>query len=128
MKRLALACIAAHLAITALHAAAHFGLGVLPSTGETIFITAFIYVGPMAAAWWLMNGRERAGFAVLTIAMIGALAFATHHHFIAISPDHVAHLPPGGWRLPFQVTAIASAPVDAVAAYAGARALTMRRT
>jgi len=80
MKRLALAAIFAHLAVTSVHAAAHFGLGVLPSTGETIFITAFIYIGPIVAAWLLMSERERAGFAVLATSMIGALAFATHHH------------------------------------------------
>ncbi len=126
MKALALAAIGAHLAITALHAAAHVGLALWPSTGEAIFITAFIYVAPIGAAWLLVRGPARAGYALLAIGMLGSLAFATHHHFIAVSTDHVGHLPAGGWRLPFQITAFASAPIDALGTFAGARGLARR--
>ena len=125
MRRIALAAVAAHLAVTAVHAVAHVELGVLPSTGEAVVITAFIYVLPAIAAWLIWRGA-RAGYAVLATSMIGTLAFATHHHFIAVSPDHVCHLPIGGWRLPFQVTAIASTPIDVAGAWVGVRGIARR--
>ncbi|HZS40001.1 MAG TPA: hypothetical protein VFF06_24375 [Polyangia bacterium] len=126
MRRAALAVIWAHLAVVAVHGVAHAQLGLWPSPAEGAFIAAFIYLGPLAAALLLQRGRARAGMGVLAASMIGSLAFATHHHFIAVSPDHVAHLPPGAWRLPFQVTAYLAAPVDALGAALGAFALARR--
>jgi hypothetical protein len=114
MLRVAWFVIIAHLLVNAVHAVAHLELGLLPSPLEALFIGAVIYLAPIAAALLFARGRARAGMGVLGASMIGSLAFATHHHFVAISPDHVAHLPPGSWQLPFQVTAFLAEPIAAL--------------
>jgi hypothetical protein len=57
---------------------------------------------------------------VLAAAMLGSLAFATHHHFLVVSPDHVAHLPPGSGQLAFRVTAYLAEPIAALGILVGA--------
>jgi hypothetical protein len=42
----------------------------------------------------------------LLVAMLGALIFGACYHYVIISPDHVAHLPPGDARGTFRVTAL----------------------
>jgi hypothetical protein len=114
-----MAVIFTHLLVTAVHAVAHAQLALWPDALEGAFIAVFIYAAPAGAALLLWRGRTRAGLGVLAASMLGSLAFATHHHFIAVSPDHVAHLPPGSWQAPFIVTAYLSAPVDALGAALG---------
>ena len=63
---------------------------------------------------------------VLGVTMLGSLAFATHHHFLVVSEDHVGHLPPGGWRIPFQITAALATPIDALGSVVGIRGLARR--
>ncbi|MSP62562.1 MAG: hypothetical protein EXR72_19970 [Myxococcales bacterium] len=61
----------------------------------------------------------RFGAILLTLAMAGALAFGVYHHYVAISVDHVDHLPMGDHGL-FRATAIVLAIAEAVGAAAGA--------
>jgi hypothetical protein len=42
----------------------------------------------------------------LLVSMLGSLIFGICYHYIIISPDHVAHLPPGEARFTFRITAL----------------------
>jgi hypothetical protein len=129
MTRIGLWLALAHLAVVGLHGVAHAGLDLWPTPGEAVFIAVAIYGGPAAGAWLLRAGRERAGMALVGASLLASLAFATHHHFLVVSADHVAHLPPGAWRPVFQVTAVAAVPVDALGVAVAVRALVgTRRT
>lgn len=117
----------AHLAVNAVHAVAHVQLGLLPTPPEAVFIAAFIYGGPLFAIGLLWRRRIRPALAVMALSMLGALVFATHHHFIAISPDHVDHLPAGAGQLTFRVTAYLAEPIAALGVLLGAVGLVPRR-
>jgi len=123
MTRFVMAVAAAHTAVVIAHGAAHVGLGVLASPAESVFIALCIYLAPAAAgliAWRARGpGSARAAAALLSASLAGSLLFGLHHHFVAISSDHVGHLPPGGWRLVFQLTAVLAALVDAVGVVGG---------
>ena len=65
---------------------------------------------------------------LLAASMLGTLAFATHHHFLVVSPDHVDHLPPGAGQLAFRVTAYLAEPIAALGIIVGMSALLSRRS
>jgi hypothetical protein len=118
---------AVHLAVVAVHGVAHLALGVLPeSAADWIFIGAFIYVAPMAVIGLGRAGRGRVAAALCLVGLSGSLAYGFHHHFVAVSIDHIDHLPAGGaWAQVFRATALGQALIDlagaAVAAWALAR-------
>src|SRR5262249_49999631 len=97
MIRAAWVVIVSHLVLNLVHAAAHLGLGIVPGPLAIVYIALVIYLAPVAAALELRRGRVRAGMALLAVASLGTLAFATYHHFLVVSPDHVAHVAPGAW-------------------------------
>ncbi|MFQ5526344.1 MAG: hypothetical protein ACE5GX_08800, partial [Thermoanaerobaculia bacterium] len=51
--------------------------------------------------------------------LLGSLAFGVYYHYVNISPDHVAHLPPGDAQGLFRWTALALPAVEACAAAVG---------
>ncbi len=51
--------------------------------------------------------------------MIGSLGFGVYFHFIAVSNDHVSHLPEGDARGLFVVTAVLLVVVEAAGAAFG---------
>jgi hypothetical protein len=105
---------AVHLAVVAVHGLAHVGLGVLPeSAADWIFIGAVIYLAPAAVIVLGRSGRGRTAAALCLVGLAGSLAYSFHHHFVAVSIDHVDHLPAGGaWAQVFRATAIAQAAID----------------
>jgi hypothetical protein len=74
------------------------------------------------AAWtrWLT-----AALGSLVLAMLGSFGFGLYHHFVAVSPDHVAHLPDGSARahLAFIASAVLLAAIELLTAAYGALAL-----
>ncbi len=94
-----------HTLINIGHAVAHRELGIALSGWQTGFIALVIGLGPIAAAMLLWTSRSRLGAWVLGGSMTGSLVFGTYYHYIAISPDHVGHLPPGDQRALFRWTA-----------------------
>jgi hypothetical protein len=52
--------------------------------------------------------------------MFGSLLFGVYHHYILVSPDHVAHLPAGDSQGLFRLTAAAMAVVELAGAGFGA--------
>jgi len=117
----------AHLAVNGVHAVAHLQLGLNPTPAEGVFIAAFIYGGPIAAVVLLGRGRARAAMGLMAVSLLGSLAFATHHHFLVVSPDHVDHLPAGAGQLAFRVTAYLAEPIAALGVIVGAVGFLSRR-
>jgi hypothetical protein len=59
--------------------------------------------------------------------MLGSLVFEVYNHFIAISPDHVSHVPAGTWGDIFRMTAVASAITEVLGIAAGVAILVAAR-
>ena len=94
-----------HTLIALLHGMAHSGLGVELSTLQTTYAAVVIVVSPAIAAALLWTRHARLGLTLLAISLAGSLFFGLYYHYVAISPDHVAHLPPGPQQGRFQLTA-----------------------
>ena len=113
--RYGLIVVVGHLVVLSLHALTHVQLKVYASWLGNAFIVLVIWLAPLAALVLLLRKRLHAGVALLLGAMFGALLFGVYHHFIAVSPDHVSHVPAGAARVLFQVTAVLLAVIEAVA-------------
>ncbi len=124
--RLALYAVAAHAAVLVVHSTAHEILGVKATTAQLVFIVAVIIAAPLVAGLLLWKGKARAGALVLACSMAGALAFGVYYHFVADTPDHVAHvgrMSPAGWAVAFQASALLLALTEALGAWAGVSVL-----
>ena len=95
-----------HGIIAALHGAAHNDLGIQMTTAENAFINIVIVAAPVVSAILLWTRFARAGAILLAISMAGALLFGGYHHYVAISPDHVATCHPGDLQGQFRATAV----------------------
>ncbi len=95
-----------HGVIAALHGAAHGDLGIQLSALENAFINVVIVATPVVAAVALWTRFARFGAILLAASMAGSLVFGAYHHYIAISPDHVSHLPAGNLQGLFRTTAV----------------------
>ena len=98
--------VVAHGVIAGLHGAAHGELGIEMSAAENAFINSVIVAAPVIAAIALWTRFARAGALLLAVSLTGALVFGAYHHYVAISPDHVNHLPPGSLQGQFRITAV----------------------
>lgn len=95
-----------HVLINIAHAVAHREIGVAISGWQTGFVAVVIGLGPIAGATLLWTSRSRLGAWVLGGSMTGSLLFGTYYHYIAISSDHIGHLPPGDQQALFRWTAL----------------------
>lgn len=109
-----------HAVIAALHGAAHTELGIQMTAAENAFINSVIVAAPIVAAILLWTRFARAGAILLALSMAGALLFGGYHHYVAISPDHVAHLPPGTLQGQFRATAALLVVSEAIGVGVGA--------
>lgn len=128
VKRLALVIVAAHLLVSILHGAAHSMLGVRLSTIQVWYVGLVITVAPLVAGLLLLLRRSlmETAAALLVISMTGALLFGAYSHFVAVSPDHILHLPGAareGWATVFRVTAVLLAITEALGVWAGVHLL-----
>jgi len=96
----------AHLLINLLHGRAHAELGVGLNNWQQIFVIAVILIAPLIAAVLVWTRLDRFGLLLLILSMLGSLLFGVYHHYIAISNDHVSHLPPGAAQGMFRTTAL----------------------
>ena len=106
MKRLATIAVLAHLAVSLFHGYAHQQLGVGLSAWQNGYVLIVITVAPLVALALVWMRRASVGFAFLALSMFGSLVFGGYFHYIAISPDHVSHLPPGDAQAMFRFTAL----------------------
>ena len=96
----------AHLIVNFLHGRAHTELGVGLSTWQNIYVITVILVAPIIAMVLLWTRYSRFGLWLLVVSMAASLIFGVYYHYVAISNDHVAHLPPGDARGLFRTTAL----------------------
>jgi len=124
--RFALWMIFAHYAVNATHGAAHSQLAIPLSRSQELFIVLVIVIAPVLAGALIWRGIAFGGGLLLGASLAGALVFGIWNHFVAISPDHVSHMPAAGsslWKGVFQGTAILLVPTDALGCWAGLRLL-----
>ncbi|HKW97463.1 MAG TPA: hypothetical protein VJN43_06995 [Bryobacteraceae bacterium] len=119
MSRAAAVIVLVHLLITVVHGWAHAQLHIDLSIAANIFVLVVIGIGPLAGLVLLWSQRWRAGAAIVAFTMAASLLFGVWNHFVVESADHVAHLPPGDARLPFQMTAWLLAVAEAAGALVG---------
>ena len=98
--------VAVHGLVNAAHAGAHWELGVELSMWQATFIVVVIGLCPLVAAVLLWTDYARPGAVILTGSMAAALVFGVYYHYVAISPDHVDHLPPGDGQGLFRASAL----------------------
>ncbi len=95
-----------HVFINVGHAVAHQNLGIEMAEWQNAFILIVLGLTPILAAVLLWTAYARLGVQLLAASMVGAFVFGTYYHFIAISADHVAHLPDGDLQGLFRSTAV----------------------
>ena len=126
LRTLAAGIVAAHLAVSFIHGAAHSGAAVPLSVLQSAFVWTVIFAGPLIALWMLWTGRAM-GPELFLLTMAGSLIFGVVNHFVIESPDHVNHVTSATWRLPFQLTAVALAVLEAGGTAIGIRLVAMKR-
>lgn len=85
--------IAVHHAIAYIHGGAHTDLAIVMSVFQNAFIYFVILLVPLAGAVLTWMSRPRIGLWAVIISMAGALIFGVIHHYMLVSPDHIAYLP-----------------------------------
>ena len=96
----------AHLLVSFFHGSAHTELGVDLSTWQKSYVAIVIMVAPLVALTLIWTKHYRLGLLLLVASMAGSLIFGAYYHYVAISPDHVSHLPPGEAQGLFRLTAL----------------------
>lgn len=123
------ALVAVHFLATLWHGQAHAALGVTLSSEQSAFVFGVVVVAPFAAVLLVWMRRVGAGTWIFFLSMFGSFLFGTYHHYVALSPDHVQHLPQGSASA--HSAFIASAAVLALAEFSstlyGALCLTRAR-
>jgi len=122
-NRMAIAVLALiHLAVNLWHGNAHTVLAVGLSTWQTAFVFLVILIAPVVAAGLVWTRYHRVGVRLFFLSMLGALLFGLYYHYILVSPDNVAHLPPGSTdaHSTFAASAAALAVLEFISALYGA--------
>lgn len=119
VKRLALVVILLHLLVVAAHGRAHRILFISLTPHQEIFVLVAVLLGPLVAALLLISRAPRAGAWLLLLSMAASLAFGAYYHFLAVGPDNVVSVSPGGWGRIFQVTAVLLSLFEALSVGAG---------
>ena len=113
----------AHLIVSVLHGQAHTSLGVGLSTWQQVYVYGVIFLAPLIALGLVFTRHVRAALCLLFLSMLGSLIFGFCYHYVIISPDHVAHLPPGEGRFVFRVTALLLVIIESFGVVVAARLL-----
>ena len=96
----------AHMVVTLLHGQAHTRLAISLASWQQFYVIVVILLAPLVALALSWTRYAKAGVWLLLGSMLGALIFGAVYHYIIISEDHVAHLPPGDARGLFRITAL----------------------
>ena len=96
----------AHLVVNILHGQAHTSLRVGLSTWQQVYVYAVILLAPLVALALVFTRYTKTALCLLLVSMLGSFVFGGVYHYVVISPDHVAHLPPGDARGMFRLTAL----------------------
>ena len=87
--------VASHLIAAIWHGESHTALSIHLPLVKDLFIYVVVLVMPFIGAILIWTRFALWGMVGLALAMLGALIFGVYHHYILVSPDHVAHLPSG---------------------------------
>lgn len=117
--------VAAHAAVNILHGLAHVETGVFLGLPGNLFVALVITIAPLVAAALLWTTRGRTEGALLLFAsMAASFVFGAYNHFVAVSADHVLHVPgTEAWRRVFQVSSVLVALSEVVGCAVGVWAL-----
>ena len=129
--RFALGAVLGHFAVNAAHGVAHGALAIRLTRSQELFIIVVILLAPALAAALIWKRAHRSGGLLLAASLAGALFFGVWNHYVAISPDHVSHLPATerpAWKVLFQATAILLVPVEGCGTWAAFRLLRRARS
>ena len=96
----------AHLIVNLLHGRAHTELGVGLTSWQQFYVITVILLAPLIAFLLSWTRYAGAGLWLLLVSMLGSLIFGACYHYLIVSSDHVAHLPPGDARGLFRATAL----------------------
>jgi hypothetical protein len=96
----------AHLVVVVFHGNAHKELEVGLASWQQTYVMVVILLAPLVALVLSWTRYARAGVWLLLGSMLGSLVFGAVYHYLIISNDHVAHLPPGEARQLFRITAL----------------------
>jgi hypothetical protein len=118
LRRIGLAVVVVHAVISLIHGAAHNKLLILMSAWQNVYILVVIFTLPLVAGVLLWRRSRKASF-VLLLSMVGSFLFGGYYHFILPGPDNVGHLMDHAWKVPFQVSAVLLAIVEAVGVVVG---------
>ncbi len=118
-----------HHVIAYLHGGAHNDLAIPMAPWQNAFINVVIVLLPLIGAVALWTRFRRFGLSAIVLGMTGALVFGVVHHYMLVSPDHIAHLPHGEPHVhaAFQWTAGVIAMLEGVAAAVAAYFLGLGR-
>lgn len=117
------AVVLAHGLVATVHGLAHERLAIELTATQKVFVHVVITVAPLVSMLLLWTRLRKAGAALLLLSMLGSLIFGVVNHFLIVSPDHVQHLAAGGWRFPFQLTALLLVITECLGCWIGARAM-----
>ena len=116
--RLALTVLAAiHLTVVLWHGTSHSQLAVMLSRFQMLFVFGVIVIAPVLATLLLWTRLDGLALWIYAISMCASLIFGLYYHYIALSPDNVHYLPPGGdtSRQQFAISAAAVAITELIA-------------
>ena len=122
------AIVVAHLLVNIAHGLAHRELRVGLAPPDLIFVTMVVLISPLLAMGLLWTAAKRLGLILLSLSMLGSFLFGLHHHFLAMSPDHVRSQPPSPWGLAFVLTAYGLLVTEAIGTYIGVHLLWIAKT
>jgi|ERR1022692_492189 hypothetical protein len=76
---------------------------------------------PIAALVAFAKGRYNLGGGLIVLPLSVALAIGGYTHFLTAGSDNVFRMPPGGLRLPFQISAVLLAVLESLGCFVGLR-------
>jgi len=117
----------AHLVVNVLHGQAHTKLAVGLASWQQVYVITVILVAPLVALALSWTRYAKAGAWLLLWSMLGSLIFGVVYHYVIISNDHVAHLPPGEAGGIFRITALLLAITEAVGVAVASMAILKKR-
>src|ERR1051325_4828122 len=121
LRRVSIAIIVLHAAVTVAHGAAHMKLSILMNGWQNAYILIVINLLPLVAGYLILR-RARFGHVVLFLSMLGALVFGAYYHFVLAGADNVstvAHHASHSWAQVFQVSAVLTAVLEVAGVVAG---------
>ena len=126
LRRAGIASVALRLPVQILHGVAHSALQIHMAPWQNAYILVVITVLPLVSAFLLRRG-SRLAFLLLFISMFGSLIFGGYYHILAAGPDNVNELGHHAWTLPFQLSAVLLAALEAEGTVIGIAGLIAHR-